>query len=232
MNERSSDPAKAKTISPEEAEYLKGSEDWIEERDWLHLLKIRPNPLLEGLHEEAPLTPLEARARRQHLVDALRDRFEYCVVEEDADGMFLSLGNGVVYKIGATMRESIADILGIIIALLTTTNYFVLLAAWTGFSIWKIIRNLIRGYEELTDPAERQVLETLIALSGRMTVTNYDALAAGDYGLAYGAISPTASEIADACHPALSLSEVESALAAMQEREIVSSRNHRWAVCF
>lgn len=228
-------PTPPAIISAETAERLRADLEWIDERDWMRSLQSRSTARFGGFAPEAPLPATELRDRRQHLVEALRNRFEYAVVADEGGsagtGMPLRLGRGVVYKVSPTLRESMADILGVILALLTTSGYFGLLAAWTGFAVWRIIRTLLKGFEQLQSSVERDVFETLFALSGRMTVVNYAALKASDYENAYGYMAPTAAEVAEACQPPRTPAEVEQALAAMQDREILKEKNGRWSIC-
>ena len=225
----------SETISVETAERRCATSEWVEERDWLRAVQAQDSFASETA-SDPPVSVAELRRRREPLIEALRARFVHATVSEDEEdnpgfGMHLRLGEGTIYKVGPTVRNGMADLLAGILRLLTGSKYFGLLAAWTGFAVWKLVKTLLDGFERLENPVEREVFEKLFALSGRLAVVDYSALNNCDYDHAYSRIAPTAEEIAAECS-ARSHAEVEAALRAMEKREILVRRNDRWSVRF
>jgi hypothetical protein len=220
-------------VSPEVADQRCASGEWMEEDDLLRAAAARFPAALNNEGTQA-LTVAEMRARREPLIEALRSHLRMAVVQQQEQragfGMPFRTGQCIIYKLGPALRETMPDFLSIVLGVLTASNYFVLLSAWTGFAIWRIVKALLNSYEPLKDPVERIVFETLFKLSGQLSVVNYTALKNCDYDHAYDYLAPTTAELLEACGSECSPADAERALEAMKAREILKEESGRWWV--
>jgi len=222
-------------INDDDADRLLASGDWLAESEYLDRISrisvADRNRFADGRVE--PSVDDIIRSRNE-LIEGLRASFEHCVIandsEADSQGLELRIGKGAVYKILPTLRESLADFLGLLFAGLTSTKLFTLFVVWAGVSAWKIVRTLIRGFERMTDPVEYAVFEAVFALQGEVSVRDYDALKERDFDAAYGTIAPTTEEVAGKLAPEHSRDSVQGALDALKQREILREREGRWSI--
>lgn len=224
-------------INEDDADSLITSGDWLTESGYLDKIS-RISVGSRDKFADGRVDPSvdDIIRSRDELIEGLRASFEHRIVKSDSgtdpQGLELRIGKGAVYKILPTLREALADFLGLLFAGLTSTKLFTLFAAWAAVSTWKIVKTLIGGFERLSDPVEYAVFEAVFRLQGEISVRDYDALKDNDFDTAYGTIAPiTEAVVAKVAgdHPS---DEVEAALNALKTREILCERDGRWSIKF
>ncbi|MDP3416137.1 MAG: hypothetical protein Q8S40_09170 [Falsiroseomonas sp.] len=171
----------------------------------------------------------------RHATDALlSERVESRLLEPPVYGPMaqLRVDAHVVYKVSATAEAGLREALALVLALLTTSGYPRLLAAWAGLSLVALVRTLVNGLERISDPAERLVVETVHEASAELCVRNHDALATQDFEQAYGRVAPSEARLVALLEGRLEPAECRRTLAELARRGVLVERQDGWRIAF
>ena len=219
-------------VSEHEATLLLQSDSWMGEQELMRVDSLGQEIFPQG-NQASSIE--ELLGRRRELKEGVRMALEHKRVEvkqaiDGGSGLALRLGTGAVYKLVPTLREVLPNFVGLLFAGLTATNYFVLYSLWVGLSSIQIIKQLLSGFERLEDEVERAVFEGIYVIQGRVSVRDYDALAAQEFERAYATIAPTGMDLARHFAELFSSEQIEGALQSLKSREILSEDNGRWTI--
>jgi hypothetical protein len=146
-------------------------------------------------------------------------------------GQCLRVGPGRVVHVQEAVSVAI-KVLGVFLAYAGQTPLLLLLLVWSGLSVVDIAKNFQKLYEQLEDPHERLVFETVYRLQNQLSVVNYQALQSRNYSTAFGKIAPTTEDICLALKRKISSDNVRAILRHLETRGILTKRLHRWSIRF
>lgn len=118
-----------------------------------------------------------------------------------------------------TAIESTIGIAMLAVTVATTEPFWCKIIVF-GASVADSIRKVAESYVKISDPAEQSVFETVWALSTRLKVRDFDALAAKRYDEAYGIEFPTEEELRTSLAQ-LPSADVNRAISDLVNREIL-----------
>lgn len=143
-------------------------------------------------------------------------------------------GPGVVWKVGATAKDTIASLVTLGVAI-TSFPHSPIASATEGFAAtFELVRKLFKLREKIEDPDELLVFETLYRMSNRFDVANYVAYEQEDWDRAFDYLPPpTLDEIVKELEGQLDAKSVHQALLRLEARDIVGRTDEdRWRIRF
>jgi hypothetical protein len=205
----------------------------ISEESILGLKNLESHGLLRLRGERASLEEHETAA--QLADDLLGESFERFFIRYPSDPRsFLTseirVQEHAVIKIFPTMHEAFFKILGIIVAVYTTTNIKDTVGyVAVGLSLRDFCNVIVKAWERLTKPSEKIVFEAVFALHGKLSVVNENAFERERFDEAFGYLWPFEEDIVAYCAPQPQ-SDTVDALQRLKERKILGVKDARWYI--